>query len=541
VNVRLTLVSSALAVLVLLTATLGVLVPPIAPADGVLAPRAPLAGGVVCSVGGPTEQGSGALDLLALTVPAALVDEVVGDEDGPAVQEGLEPPVPTLVPPAEQSLLQVRVLGSASRTLDVPATGAGDHVRIAAGLRTDEWVWVGWSGRPAITLREWFSDGGPGVPRGRLGGACPAATAVDWTLTGLRTDGGHEAFVHVANPYTTDATFAMTLITAEQTERPIALRNVSVPPGGRVVIRINDHLPQAEAVAAVIEVGAGRVAVEGLLYALAGLGGVEGLSLVPAATAVATAWTIPWLVSDPESEGWVTVLNPSDRVVDVAVVVHTARSATIPETLDVITLEPGELLRIPAADLAPAARVPFAVTLQSDSAAIHVAGGVRFGAEEIGATGLVVVPAAPAADRVWLLGGHMTPARTTELHIVNTGTETARIDAQVVHRDMQGARSDMTALSVPDIPAGAVQRVPVRAPGTGSWSVIIRSDVDVVVGHTAFGTERLDPLATLGTPSRAWDRAIVGSSGRFLDGWSRRLGGESDLRRPALERAAVED
>jgi hypothetical protein len=197
-------------------------------------------------------------------------------------------------------------------------------------------------------------------------------------------------------------------------------------------------------------------------------------------------------------------------------------------------------VRIEAADLAPAGGVPFGVTLQSDSAAIHVAGGVRFGAEELEDTGLMIVPAAPVTDRAWLLGGLMEPDRTAVLHIVNVGTEAAQVDASLVRRTRQGTLIDTTPLTVPPIPVGAVQRVTVPAPQSGSWSVDIRSDVEVVVGHTAFGSERFEPLATLGTPSQAWDRAVVGLSGRFLDGWSRRIGSEGDLRRPARGGAATD-
>lgn len=463
---------------------------------------------------------------------------------------------PTSTDPTRVARSSVRVLGGDAESYAVDPIVPGDHAALRLEVGLERWVWSAWADRPIVAWREWSTTGGPAEPRGRSVSACIPTAAATWTLVGLRTDGGHEAFVDVANPFAVDATFAVTFHLEGGIEQPLALRNVSVVAGTRERIRLNDVVPEQQDIVAVITVGAGRLAVEGQQRAIGGLGGVEGFTAVPAVTTPATTWTVPWMVAQPDVESDVWVFNPSMRPVEVGITVHGPSGAVVPEDLDRVEIAAGKVLRLEAADLAPAGMRGFGVTLRSETDPVLVAAAARFTADDLALTGIVQYPGVPVADAQWSFGGTWEPGRIVALEIVNVSSVPAQliIDLRVAPRAGQPTPVDELdgdgdgTVDAELVDAGAVSAArgrriegPLIAPGSqvrfvlpldteGTWSADVWGGDALVVARSDVGRDRLEPVVVVGVPSRAWLAPLGTLPGRQLHGWVGRLGTTTDLR-----------
>jgi hypothetical protein len=511
---------------VLIVALLGSLVlgavdVPWGPARPVATMVAPEAGGTVCATGGGESQRG--VDVVLAAPPA---------------------PVPDDVTPGRGVLLAVEE--DVSRTAIGPFLPGSVEV-VRAELGVEGWLWVGWADRPLHAWREWRSPGVPGEPRASVVSRCVTADAPEWIVLGLRTDGGNEAVLDIANPYAVDATFAVSLRTEAGAVSPIALRNVSVPAASSVSVRINDHLPEETDIAAVVTVGAGRLAVQGLQRATAGVGGVEGVSTVPALTAPAVTWTLPWLETGPDVEGAVWILNPEPRQVVIDVVVHTPQGSALAEFLERVEVPAGGFVRVDASDLAPVGQRTFGLTLRSETTGVFVAAGARFVAEEPARTGLVALVPSSTPDGEWLDAGTHAPGRTTVLHVVNLAEEDAelRVDLTMAPsgppvRSGDGTQDDpvegaaaeatMRTLELGALAPGAVARIVLPLDGRVVWSAVVSGGAALVVARTTVGAELLEPVAIDALPSRAWRAPVVGATGRPFAGWVARIGTSEDLR-----------
>jgi len=504
-------------------------------------PAVPGAGGAVCV------DGAGTNDPVARVLLSA---PPTGD---PAGTEGT-------VAPEVSARGTVLVLGRD----DVPgrvavgplAPGALETVPAAVGV--DGWVWTGWADHPLVAWQEWPTDGAPGQPRGVLAAVCVPSDASEWTVLGLRTDGGNEAILRMVNPHPADATFAVTLVTPGGIVEPIALRNVSVASGTHTLVRLNDHLPEQSDIAAVVTVGAGRIVVGGLQRAVAGIGDIEGVSAVPALTAPAATWTLPWLPAGPEVDSTVWVRNPGVRPVVVQITVHTPQGSALPDLLDSIEVAAGAVVAVSGADLAPAGRRVLGVTLSSDTTPIHVGAGVRFLGAGTGGTGIARFVASDVPDREWMVAGRAAPGRQSSLFIVNLDESDARPVVTVTTRadrpaaddpgdagdpvaaassglsdgSMFGIGDPVTQVLEPGVLApGAVMRVDLPVDGPGSWSATVAGGAALVVSRTTFGVDELEPVVMAALPSRLWRVPTLGLVGRPLDGWVARLGTSGELRR----------
>lgn len=500
----------------------------------------PVAGGTVCVTG--ADAAAPGADLLLLAAPASPF--VLQDDRGGE---------PTEISPAASRAVILTLGSDVGRQAAGPvAPGAFAQIDVTPG--SEGWLWVGWADHPLTAWQEWRTPGAPGEPRGVIAAACLPTDAPVQSLLGLRTDGGHEALVRLANPFEADATFAVTLVTADGPIEPIALRNVSVPGGARVTIRLNDHAPEQADLAAVVTVGAGRLAVEGLQRSVAAVGGIEGLSAVAPVSGASTIWTFPWLVTGPDVEGAVWVLNPEPRPVSVTLTAHTAQGTAVP-LVDRIEVGPGELVRLDTADLIPDAARVAGLTLRSESTGILAAAGAAFRSDDPSRSGLVRYAGSPAPDGEWSLAGLATAERETALHIVNLSGEDAdlRVTLRPLGRPMTGvlpspdtrtdddapdddaeASVDRTAndqrsassgdsapvvLTPGRLAPGASTRVVLPLADAQAFAVVVDGGAALVVSRTTTGQSFLEPVVTAATPSRAWrsiERPLTGNS---LAGW----------------------
>ena len=563
-NWRSTSVASTLIVALLVVLTLDVTGAPLAhlgpaltaPSNAPVPGVPPSAGGSVCITGAGGSGSVADVLLFAPPLPPSLVSAAVA-QAGTAV-------VDPETADARGVVLAVRE-DSERSAIGPLAPGALDRVRLELG--TDGWVWAGWADHPLTVWQEWRTGGAPGEPRGAVAARCVPSDAPRWTVLGLRTDRGNESLLRIVNPYVADATFAVTLITPDGPVDPIALRNISVPSGARITVRLNDHVPEQSDVAALVTVGAGRVAVEGLQRAVSGVGGVEGVSVVPAVTAPSVTWTMPWVPLGADVDGAIWVLNPEPRTVVVQLTLHTAQGTAVAEGLDSVEVGPGALVHIGSSDLALDGRQVLGVTLRSETTAVFVAAGAQFlaaaDAADAAGTGVVRYAASPAADPEWSIAGTSDPQRDTTLHVVNlaetdaslrvtlTTIRTATADGEAsadgegstdveASTDAEASEGSVTSVLEPgQLAPGGVARIPLPLEGAGAWSAVVTGGPALVVSRTTLGRELLEPVATDAVASRTWLIPARALSGRSLDGWVARLGTPADLRREA--RAVGED
>jgi len=512
----------------------------------------PTAGGSVC-VSGSAEEGP-AVDLLLLAAP-----------DGPPVDAS----------PSDASAVTARgvllTFGDAPQrqAIGPVAPGALELLDVATGA--DGWRWVGWADRPLVAWQEWRTPGVPGEPRGTIASECVPTDPATQTVIGLRTDGSHEALLRLANPFTADATFAVTFVTPDGIERPVALRNVSVTGGERVTVRLNDHVPEQSDIAAVVTVGAGRLAVEGLQRSIAAVGGVEGVAAVPAVAAPAVAWTFPWLPVGPDVEGSIWVLNPASRPVIVSVALHTPQGLTVPPDGGEVEIGPGAIVRLDAADLATDVASAFGVTVRSQTSEVIVGAGAAFLSSVPERSGLVRFAGSTSPDREWSVAGAAQPGRETVLHVLNLGEAEVRPrvlltvlprtgggppgpgagvppdgddadgddadagdgppDRVVPDRPPADASATVRTIEADVIAPGGIGRIVLPLDGARAWSAVVDGGEALVVARTTFGAELLEPVAMRATAATAWrviDRPL---DGRPLAGWVSRIGTDGDLRR----------
>jgi hypothetical protein len=463
--------------------------------SAVAAPAAPaaaaVAGGVVCPVGDATD---GAVLDLTLAAPAARTE----DAAAPA--------------PARATVV---VLGERPARAAPAPLAPGALAVVGTDVAPDGSTWVGWADAPVVAWREWRRPGAPGSPRGRAAGACVRADAVTWHVVGLRTDGGAEARLRFANPFAVDATMAVTLVTTDGGVAPIALQNLSVPAGGTVDLRVNDHVPERADVAAIVRVTSGRAAVEGLQLALAGVGGVDGVTLVPAATTAATAWTVPWVPSPADGDAWVSVLNPGERDVELEVTVHDVDGPGLPPGAEGVVVPAGRLVRIAAAELLPPGAAAAGVTLRSPTDPVVVGGALWLDPGDPAASGIAALPALPAGDTAWLLAGVAGEDRRETVQLVNVDAD--EVTAVLTLGGPDGAARALPAVT---IPPGGRGEVALPLVADAGWSVEVVADGEVVVARSGTATGAPDPIVAAGVPSAAWRTAAPGLVGTRRDGWT---------------------
>ena len=522
----------ALALLALLGAlVLGVTGPPSVPSATVDtpadAPVTPTAGGNVCATGAGPTQPDAALLLLAA------VDDGADD----AAARGT---VLTLGPESARQAFGPSAPGTLER-IDVP-------------LGAEGWLFVGWADRPVAAWQEWRTEGAPGQPRGVTASTCLPTDPSVQTVIGMRTDGGFEALLRLANPFRADATFAVTLLTEDGVFEPVALRNVSVPAGERVTVRLNDHVPEQADVVAVVTIGAGRLAVEGLQRAVAAVGGIEGVAVLPPVTAPSVTWTFPWLPVGPDVDAAVWVFNPEPRPVVVELSLHTPQGATVP--LDgSVEIPAGAVVRLDTADLATDGSRTSGLTLRSGSTGVLAAAAGAFLAGDAERTGLVAFAGAPVPDPEWSIAGAVLEGRDTALHVVNLDevavsprvvlTTVRRAAAPVAADEEDGtdgprAGGDEQRATVVIEPGtlapGATMLIPLPVDGAHAFSAVVDGGRALVVARTTTGRELLEPVAMAASPSSAWRLSGRPLSSRPLDGWVASLSAGTAQADPAAGR-----
>lgn len=405
-----------------------------------------------------------------------------------------------------------------------------------------------WRRQPAAVGRVWERSAEFG-PAGLLAAPCVAGSSAKWIIPGLSTAGGAEASLVLSNPFASDASVTITLAGDDGPEQPSLLENVVVPAQSVRLLALNEHAPERRDVGIVVNTRSGRVIVEALQSVNAAIGGIEGVTLVRAATEAGSSWTIPWVPTTPASTGtdgeqtsaindeantpatvegapedvgpsvsivqddglggdasswvWVTNADVDDAVL--LVTVHGPRGGELLELEGLEPLAPGAVVRIELDGLTRERRS--AVTVATENGAAIVASvGTQIASGSESRTGISVQLGAATADPVWVLPGEGVTGRQQLLSLVNPGGEPA-----VVALSFWGATgierpASAQAIEVPPGTTRTIELGEVLDPEQATSVVFVQTLAgSVVAGRLSFADEgRLDLVVNVGLPSALW-------------------------------------
>ena len=391
-----------------------------------------------------------------------------------------------------------------------------------------------WQDHPVAVFRRWRLTGEEDLPPGRAEGPCLAEDAEQWWIPGMSTAGGHEARVRLANPYETDATVAVRLLTPEGPVEPTVLQNLTVLSRSTTEIEINEHLPERDDVGVDVQVIAGRAAAEGYQLVHQAIGDVDAVSLLAATPRPSTTWTVPWVAEDDDRHSWLWLLNPGDRPAPVELTLHGADGDVAPEGLAEVTVEPGQLRRIDLRGAFPERLSSAALTVRADAEPVIASGTVRLEADEPTDSALPVQLGAQPSDS-WVVAGGPTEGRTEQLRLVNPGQETVEVDVALWNGEQTLRPDDLTGV---EVDPGALVTLPLAGElgDVEQWGAFVeaRDRGQLVVGHVGQGgPDARELVAGPGASSAVWSPAGPTPPSRSEPGLTQRLGTGDDHQRLA--------
>lgn len=429
-----------------------------------------------------------------------------------------------------------------------------DRENVAAGLR--------WFGQPAAVSRSWAVRGA-GLPGGVVEGPCAPGPSTAWFVPGMTTAGGAQAQVHLTNPFATDSSVAIWMTSPNGPIEPVLLENLLVPARSSTVVELNDHAPEQSDLGVVITARSGRVVAEGVQFVSAAIGGIDGVSLVPAVSRLAETWTVPFALADPvgggegdpgpdgeqpteepteepaeepppdqapvatvaEASSWVWVSNPNTESAAITLVLHTEAGLQLPDLGEELTVPPQGQLRIDLGPLVPDDGRATGVTIRSENAvpvAVSVATVVKDGD---GRTGLSIQRADTGPDTVYVLTGSARPERRQFLDLANPGADPAIVDVSIFNgitvlrpAQLQGLQVEPGGLLVAELGEALEAAEEITA-------IISVRQGGVVAGRHAFNRQgQLDWVAHTGVTAGVWRGGAVVPDVRNDETLTRRLG-----------------
>ena len=423
-----------------------------------------------------------------------------------------------------------------------------------------------WWGRPAVLSRVW-RVGGSDFPSGWVAGPCEPSPSINWFIPGLSTDGGGQARLILANPFDSSATATVTLATPEGLLQPRRLGNLHVPDGEVLRIELNEFAPEQADLGVIVRVRAGRLVAEGVQSFNAAIGGVDGVTLVKAASASALSWTIPWVeVADrvgADEEGdedgvdsWVWITNPSTETAEIELTLHTStgtappvigsedvgepEAPTVPSApsptadgspptatpgpgtppatptppevevpdreaaSETLRIAPGAVRRVDVAELLPGGTGVAGVTVTSTNDVPIVASAGTIRRDPATVlSALAIQIGAPLADMTWVWSVPPPTDRSTHLHVVNLGDQPATLDVRYHVGDGQITSFSRQVV----VPVGALADVDlsIDVGDAEQLTVYVRADQPIVAGYRSLNTEgRPDLVLGLGAAGHTW-------------------------------------
>lgn len=419
---------------------------------------------------------------------------------------------------------------------------------------------VRWRRQPAAIGRAWRIAGDQG-PGGVLSAPCIAGTSSLWAIPGVSTAGGAEASLVLSNPFSSDASVVVTLALPDGPQQPVLLENVVVPAHSVRRVPLNEHAPEQRDLGIVVTTRSGRVVVEAMQTVNAAIGGIEGVSLVPAATAGGASWTIPWVAAaprpadpaatvdavdepsddptpaaDPDAptaevlrvdgltgtpSSWVWITNVGDDDAVLLLTVHGPDGSELVDAFDQPVLAPGAVRRVELDGLLPPGTPRSGVTVATENGVPIVASvATQVAQADEDRTGFTVQLGAPATDPVWVVPGEAPLDREWLLSLVNTGGQEATVDVSLWTEAGVLRPAEVQGLVLPAGSQRLVDLTDVVDPSLTAQVVHVRARAgQVVAGRVGWSPGGdLELVAHLGVPSAVWSGGTLVPTTRFDPG-----------------------
>jgi len=448
--------------------------------------------------------------LVVLLAGGAAVDLLEDPGALPAVQAVAQGPAdagrwycPATAARGESAVVEVATVGDrASRvTVDRYAGGAvtADPVRtvqpgaaVRIRLSAAHPSVVRWDGGPVAVT--WRATGRTQT----IAAPCETAPSRRWYTAGFDTTLGSTSALHLFNPFTEDATVALTFATPDGPVRLVATDNLVVPAGTSRRLELGRFQPEVADLGVTAEVAAGRIVAQGEvdLAPPRRSRGPRGRALLRAAPRAQRSWSFAYARSGQFSESWLQVLNAGRREAAVEVSVSDP-SNDASSLLGEVSVPAGGTTRIELAEASRRAEFGVAVTGVNDEAIVvtRLTAIDRLGRHAGVAASLGA--AEPATE--WAVVGGGDRGRRDALSIYNSGPRQARVEvvADAAPRRWSQITVEPNARAV----------VPLAdADTTGpSTPVLVRADRPVVpeLRSVARG-EELRLWSAVGVPARSW-------------------------------------
>ena len=148
---------------------------------------------------------------------------------------------------------------------------------------------------------------------------CSSVLAPNWYIPVGDTQADALAVVAIMNPLPRDAIVDVTFASEAEFGPFVApaLSGVVVPAWSTIAVDIGEHARRRDVVAASVKARTGRIAVDSLV-AYDGSIGRRGLAVELASVTLGERWLVPVAGADDQTQLWVRIFNPSDRVAEVA-------------------------------------------------------------------------------------------------------------------------------------------------------------------------------------------------------------------------------
>ncbi|MFT5222361.1 MAG: hypothetical protein ACI867_000660 [Glaciecola sp.] len=559
---RFTAILFTLALVLGLLSALDVVAPEIGDSPTLTTAEAARSGSWTCPAAGLAE---GAELTISAVVPpaAALEEELEGDAPafvpGPLERRFADAGVPSQVTYDRFGQGSEARVGRAGPFAEQAVNTTIGHPQFPL-VRDEFAVAARWRRQPAALGRSYERSSAFG-PGGLLAAPCVSGSSSMWVLAGLSTAGGAEATIVLSNPFASDASVTVTLATELGPEQPSLLENVVVPAQSVRLLALNEYAPERRDVGVVIRSRSGRVVVEALQSVNAAIGGIEGVTIVPAAPAGASTWTIPWVgitpspdqlldadgidgetdqvqsdASDvPESSeaqarviaaddlpgvpsSWVWVTNVGEDDAVLLVTVHGPDGGVLAEIGEDAVLAPGAIRRISLDALAAGAATRAAVTVATENDVPIVASvATQVAASDEDRTGLTVQLGASAPDDVWVLPGESPAGRFHLISLVNPSGDDAVVAISLWTSAGIARPEAVQEVLVPPGTFRLIDITDVLDPELGSSVVFVQAVTgQVVAGRVGYRLQgRLDIVANIGIPSSVWSGGTLVPTTRF--------------------------
>lgn len=331
-------------------------------------------------------------------------------------------------------------------------------------------VRVRWRGEPAVA--SWRVNGAD-----TAAAACEPRPSPRWVLAGLDTASGSRSFLHLFNPFATDAVARVTFATPDGPVALLLTDNVLVPAGTSLRLDLNEVQPEQPDLGAFVDVLSGRLVAQGevVFRPPSGQSGPRGRALVAAAEEPAESWAFAFARADAGASSWLSIVNPGDR--EAAVELRVSDPAPGGEAFGEVSVPAGGVVRVDLAEMS--AEPEFGVTATTVNDVPVVVSRLTAIRTESGREGVAgALGRAPVED--WALVGGGAERRQGRVALYNPGVQPVEIrvtTAGILPPEWDAITlgpNERTAVSLADVDAERAA-IGVRVTATGPIVAELRS------------------------------------------------------------------